>query len=223
MASAQDGWNVAIYPVLGWLPLGIDFNLNVPPFDGGGGTGGDVDLADGRFDGAFLGGFSAQKDRIRFEGDFVWAAVGADRRERPILTVDADLIYAHGNVGFGITPEIFVTGGVRRFAIKYSIDIADQAHFERKPGIWDPLIGVAWHKSGEKLDWHASIEGGGFGVGADVDFGAGIRFDWKPMTHFGLTGGYNFLYFKASNTVSNREFVFKQTLHGPVLGIGLYF
>jgi hypothetical protein len=222
-AFAQGGWDVAVYPVLGWLPLGININVDVPPFDGGGGTGGDRDIIDGRFDGAFLGGFTAQKNRFRVEGDFVWAAVGGDRLETPIFSVDADVIYAHGNVGFGLTPELFVTGGVRRFAIKYTIDLANQPQFERKPGLWDPLIGVGWHKIGEKLDWHASVEGGGFGVGADVDFSAGFRLDWKPITHFGLTGGYNVLYFKASDTVASREFTFKQTLHGPVLGIGLYF
>lgn len=222
-ASAQNGWDVAIYPVLGWLPLGIDINVDVPPFEGGGGTGGDRDIIDGRFDGAFLGGFTAQKDRFRVEADFVWAAVGGDRLENPIFSVDADVIYGHGNVGFGVTPEIFITGGIRRFAIKYSIDLPNQAPFERKPGLWDPLVGIGWHKIGEKLDWHLAVEGGGFGVGADVDFSAGLRLDWKPVTHFGLTGGYNFLYFKASNEVANREFTFKQTLHGPVLGIGLYF
>ena len=43
------------------------------------------------------------------------------------------------------------------------------------------------------------------------------------MRHFGLTGGYSVLYFKASETKLNRTFTFKQTLHGPMVGIGLYF
>ena len=92
-----------------------------------------------------------------------------------------------------------------------------------KPGVWDPLLGLAWHYVGEKLEVHAITESGGFGVGTDVELSAGLRLDWKPFRHFGLTGGYNFLYFKLSDTVSNREFVVKQTLHGPALGIGIYF
>ena len=44
-------------------------------------------------------------------------------------------------------------------------------------------------------------EGGGFGVGTDVELSAGLRLDWKPFRHFGFTGGYNFLYFKLSNTL----------------------
>ena len=40
--SGSDGWNVAIYPVFGWIPLDIDIKVDVPPFDNGtgGGSGG---------------------------------------------------------------------------------------------------------------------------------------------------------------------------------------
>ena len=34
LAAAQDGWNVAVYPVLAWVPLGIDIKLSLPPGDG---------------------------------------------------------------------------------------------------------------------------------------------------------------------------------------------
>ena len=222
MAAAQDGWKVAIYPVLGWVPLGIDINVNVPPGDGGG-DGGGGDIIEGRFDGAYLGGVSLEKDRIRFDGDFVWAAVGGDRPERPRMTVDVDLIYGRAMAGFKIAPEIFVTGGVRRVALDYEIKLGDLPTFTRKPGIWDPLIGLGWHRIGEKLEWHGTIEGGGFGAGADVDFATGLRLDWKPIPHFGITGGYYFLYLKGTDTVRAREFTYKQTMHGPTLGIGFYF
>ena len=221
-AAAQE-WKVAVYPVLAWLPRGIDIGVDVPPFDGGGGSGGEVDIIDGRFDGAFLGGISAEKDRFRVDVDFMWAAVGGDRVDRPQLTVDADLIYGHGTVGFKVAPELFVTGGVRRLALDYDIRINDQPNFHREPGFWNPLIGLGWHRVGEKIEWHGVVEGGGFGVGSDVDFGAGLRIDWKPIAHFGLTGGYNFLYFKGSNELANRTFTVKQTMHGPSVGIGIYF
>ena len=224
-AAAQDGWKVAVYPVLAWLPLGIEMNVEVPPFEGGGGNfpGGGGDIIDGRFDGAFLGGASAEKGPFRIDADFIWAAVGGDRLDIPILTVDVDVIYARGMVGFKVAPEFFVTAGVRRFALDYDIRIGDQAPFLRKPGLWDPLIGVGWHRIGEKLEWHGTAEGGGFGVGADVDFGAGLRLDWKPIPHFGITGGYYLMYLKGNDNVQAREFIYKQTLHGPTLGIGFYF
>jgi hypothetical protein len=50
-----------------------------------------------------------------------------------------------------------------------------------------------------------------------------FRIDWKPVTHFGIAAGYNVLYFKVSDTLRDRTFVVKQTMHGPLLGIGFYF
>ena len=180
-------------------------------------------IIDGRFDGAYLGGVSAEKGLIRVDADFVWAAVGGDRPNSPRLSVDADLIYGHGMVGFKVAPGFFVTGGVRRLAVKYDIRLNDQPSFERKPGLWDPLVGFGWHRVGETLEWHAIVEGGGFGVGADVDFGAGLRIDWKPIPHFGVTGGYYSLYLKGTDERVGRKVTFRQTMHGPSLGIGFYF
>jgi hypothetical protein len=222
-AAAQDGWKVAVYPVLGWLPLGIDIDVKVPPGDGGGPEGGGGKILEGRFDGAYLGGVSAQKGKIRVDADFVWAAVGGDRPERPHLVVDTDVIYGHGNVGYKVAEDLFITAGVRRLALSYDITINDFPRFSRTPGLWDPLIGLGWHRIGDKLEWHGIVEGGGFGVGADVDFGAGLRLDWKPIPHFGITGGYYFMYLKGTDEVREREFTFKQTMHGPTLGIGFYF
>ena len=220
---AQGGWDVAVYPVLGWLPLGIELSVDVPDVDGGGGTGGEVDIIDGRFDGAFLGGFTATNGKFRVESDAIWVAFGGDRVDRPALTADVDVIYWRAIGGYAVAKDFFVTGGVRRLALDFDIRIGDQGTFNRKPGIWDPLVGVGWHKRGETVDWHAVFEGGGFGAGADVDLGGIIRLDWKPTTHFGLTAGYNFLYLKVSDTVRERTFVAKQSLHGPLLGIGFYF
>ena len=69
---------------------------------------------------------------------------------------------------------------------------------------------------------HVSGEGGGFGAGADIDLSAGARADWR-IHHVGVTFGYNVLYLKVSDTVGQHTLTVKQTLQGPVLGIGLYF
>ena len=58
--NEQDDWKVAVYPVFAWLPMGIDIDVEVPPGEGGG-SGGAGAIVDGRFDGAYLGGFSAAK------------------------------------------------------------------------------------------------------------------------------------------------------------------
>jgi hypothetical protein len=86
------------------------------------------------------------------------------------------------------------------------------------------LIGLGWHGAlGPKWELHVSGEGGGFGAGADVDLSAGFRADWRIVRHVGATFGYNVLYLKVSDTVGQHTLTVKQTLQGPVLGIGLFF
>jgi hypothetical protein len=222
VAVAQgSGWDVAVYPILVWVPLGIDINVDVPPHDGG--SGGIGEIVEKRFDGAYLGGVSATNGAWRIDADAIWAAVGGDRVDRPAFSVDADLIYAHGSLGYRLLPGLFATGGFRRLALKYDVKFGDQGNFERKPGVWDPLIGMAYHRLGRFLDVHASFDAGGFGVGSDVDTSTSLRIDFKPARHFGLTAGYTILHFHVTNEENARTFEVKQTMHGPVFGIGLYF
>ena len=97
-------------------------------------------------------------------------------------------------------------------------------HFVRKPGIWDPVVGLGWHRDvGPRLALHLTGEGGGFGVGADVDLAARVRVDLKLTTHFGLALGYSALYLELSDTVVERTFEIKQTMQGPTFGLGFYF
>jgi hypothetical protein len=219
--APADGWRIAVYPVLAWIPSGIDIDVKLDPGDGDGGFEGDI--VDGRFDGAFLGGLSLQKGAWRLDADGVWAAVGGDRPERPQLRVDVDVIYFHVSGGRRIYKDLYATGGVRRLALNYDIEVAGSQNFERKPGVWDPLVGVGWHTFGPRFEFHAAFEAGGFGVGTDVEYAGSFRMDWKPFTHVGLTAGYQWLYFDLEDTVRNRTFRVEQTLQGPIVGLGLYF
>jgi hypothetical protein len=220
--SQPDGWRFNVYPVLAWLPTYIDIEVNVP-FEGDGGGGIEGDIVDSRFDGAFLAGFTASNGTWRIDTDFLWLAVGGDRPSLPNLTVDADVIYGHGALGFRIYRDLFVTGGIRRFALKYDIKIGDLPDFSREPGLWDPLVGVAYHRVRDKYEVHGVLDVGGFGVGSESEFGAAVRLDWKPVQHFGLTGGYNYLRFNFEHELARRTFEATQILSGPVVGIGLYF
>ena len=47
--------------------------------------------------------------------DGLWAAVGGDRLETPVFTVDADVIYLHATGGRKIVKDLYATGGVRRW------------------------------------------------------------------------------------------------------------
>ncbi len=223
--AATDGWQIHAYPILVWLPLGINIDVDLPPIEGIGSGGGrdHAAIVDGRFDGAYLAGFTADNGTWRIQGDAIWAGIGGDRPESPVLTVDADIIYAYGNVGYALARDLYVTGGVRRLALKYNVKLGDRPNFERKPGIWDPLVGVAYEHVGRVLGFHANMDGGGFGVGADIDLGGTVRVDLKPLRHFGITAGYSILYFKLTDSADNRDFTVKQTLHGPIAGIGFYF
>jgi hypothetical protein len=218
--GTQDGdWRFSIYPVLAWIPYHISIDVNLPPVDGGGGG----STLNSHLDGAFLAGFSATNDVWRVDADGMWAAVGGDRvPEVPNLSVDLDAIYGHGSVGRRIAPDFFVTGGIRRIAVKYDVTFGARA-LEHKPGVWDPLVGIAWHRERKHVEWHGVFEGGGFGAGSDVDLSATFRVDWKPWSHVGFTGGYSWLYFKLSQDVADQTFVAKQTLSVPIIGFCRYF
>ena len=220
-AGADNGWNIALYPVLVWVPLGIGLDVDVPPSNGDDGDAGGI--IDSRFDGAFFGGATAFNGTWLVEGYGIWAAFGGDRPERPFLVVDVDLIYGDAKFGRRVAPDFYLTGGVRRVALKYDVTLGNLPRLEQKPGVWDPLVGIGWHRAGDKVDWHASFEGGGFGVGSDVDLSGSVRVDWKPIPHFGFTAGYNFLYLKVSDDIAGRTVTIEPTFHGPAIGIGLYF
>ena len=219
-SGARDDWQVTVYPVLAWVPLNIGIDVNIPPIDGGGGGTGEI--LDSRLDGAFFAGVAASNGAWRIEGYGLWASFGGDRPERPFLVVDLDLIYGSAKLGRRVAPDLYVNGGVRRLALDYDITLGN-SRFSRKPGVWDPIVGIGWHRVRPKVEWHAAFEGGGFGVGADVDLGASFSVDWKPIPHFGLTAGYGILYLKVSDTVASRDLTMKITALGPTVGFGLYF
>jgi hypothetical protein len=219
--GSDDGWNVAVYPIFAWVPIDIGIEVDIPPVEGGGGGLGEI--VESRFDGAFFGGVTAANGPWWIEGYGLWMAFGGDRFERPFLVADLDVIYGDAKVGRRIAPDLYVTGGLRRVALKYDVTLGDLPRFSNEPGVWDPVVGVGWHRQGSKVEWHASFDGGGFGVGSDVDLGAAFRVDWKFARHIGLAAGYNFLYLKLSDEVANRTVTVKPTVHGPAAGFGLYF
>jgi hypothetical protein len=224
--AAPGDLKVSVYPILLWVPA-FTATTTVPAFpdapDGPDLPGGSGSTSTS-FDGAALAGFSIEKARWRVDTEAIWAALVTER-DTPLLKVDLDVIYGHVSGGVKVYKDLYVTGGVRRLALKYDVQLADRPqHFVRKPGIWDPLVGLAWHGAlGSRWTLHVSGEGGGFGAGADVDLAGAARADLKVVKHVGLTFGYSVLYLKLSDKVAQRTFEIKQTLAGPVLGLGFYF
>lgn len=146
-----------------------------------------------------------------------------DRPALPKLRVDLDFVYGHVSGGRKVVKNLYVTAGVRRLALKYDIQLGERPNFSRKPGLWDPLVGVGWHYAGKKLELHATLEGDVFGRDAEEDVSGGVRLDWKPAAHFGLTAGWAAIHVKLTDTVLGQTFSAQQTLNGPILGVGVYF
>ena len=220
-APARQGWDVSVYPIFAWVPINISIDVDIPPSGGDGGGSGNI--LESRFDGAYFGGVSVSNGVWRFDGQAIWAAFGGDRPQLPFLKVDLDLIYGEARLGRRVARDLYLTAGLRRVALNYDITLGDLPNLSRKPGLWDPLIGIGWHRIKPKVEWHVTFDGGGFGVGADVDVSGAFRFDWKPWRHFGITAGYSGVYLKISDTPVNRTLIVKVFAHGPAFGIGLYF
>ncbi len=216
---------VAIYPLLVWVPT-FGANADVPSFPdvpGGPDLPGGSGSTSSSLEGAALAGFALQKAWWRVDMDGIWGAM-TTTRETPLLEVDLDIIYWRGAGSVKVYKDLYVMAGVRRLTLKYDIKLGARPSFIRKPGLWDPLVGLGWHGDlGPKWEVHLTGEGGGFGVGADVDLSAVARADWKMARHVGLTFGYSVLYLKVSDTVGQRTLTVKQTLQGPIAGLGLYF
>lgn len=222
---------VVLYPVLFQVPL-YGAEVDLPSVPGGGGGGGEGDAVsqstDVSWDSAVLAGISIEREKWLFDFEGEYAGLSAER-QRPLLKVNTKIYYFNITGGWKFYRDFAVTGGVKRLAINIHAELADGREARTKPGVWDPMIGVDWrHFVTKRLQLDAAIEGGGFGVGTDVDVSGGFHADWEFAPHVVLNLGYSFLYFK--DTVAKvaigsfeREFVTKQTMHGPRVGLGISF
>lgn len=225
---------VVIYPILINAPLfGASIDLPALPDNGGGGggnDGGEIQAeTDSSLNGAVFAGASVINPRWFVDFDGLWAGLTAERKGQIFSKVRTDAFYFNLIGGWHIAHDVSLTAGVRHMGLKIHAQVEDVLDKTVKPGIWDPLVGIDWRRNVKpKLYVNAAFQGGGFGVGSDVDVSGLVRVDWKVAKHFVLDAGYNFMYYKI--TVANvqvgpfeREFVTKQTLSGPRFGLGILF
>jgi hypothetical protein len=154
---------VVIYPILAWAPvLGASFRIPDTPSTPGGGSGSTNDS----FNGAALFGFTIQKDKRWGDFNGMWAGMSASKAS-PHVNADINGIFAGGQLGYKFYKDFFATGVFRYLGLKYDVTLGTFPRFERKPGVWDPLLGVLWDRQLSKK-WTARInaQGGGFGVGS---------------------------------------------------------
>jgi hypothetical protein len=223
-----DKLSVAIYPIFGWLPS-FSSSVDLPPLtDGGGSSSGTTDR---NFDGAvaFAGSVTVKKWLVEGEVTFVKAS---STRTTPYLEVNTTLDYGDLFVGRYVGKGFYALGGFRRMALEFDVKVASLPPFSQKPGVWDPLVGVEWRRAlGRKVMAQARFDGGGFGVGSDVDLDAQARLEWRFIKHVGAVVGYQWLHTRTSGTISRSgtiapgdyPWTYRQTFMGPIVGVGIYF
>jgi len=206
-------WQIRIYPIYAWVPIqGVDITLPSLPSGGSG---------SGPFNGAAFAGFEIEKNRWSLNGTFLWAGLSADR-EVPLIKVSTDVIYGQVFAGYEIVRDLSLVVGTRHMALDISIEVGTLSEFKRKPGFWDPLIGLTYQKSlGEKWRLRVHADAGGFGVGSDATVEGQVAAAWQFSRRFNLVLGYSVLYLKLTNTVGQETLDFDTTLYGPIIGVGI--
>jgi hypothetical protein len=224
---------VTFYPILARLPI-FGAKLDVPQIDGGGGeSGGLSGSTDYSLNAAYMAGVSFEGDRWFAELNPLWAALSASH-SLPNLNVNSDLYFVSGRGGFRLFRGVFATAGFRRVSAGLNVELTvpttnTVVNGATKPVLWDPLVGVDWRGTlGKGWSFDTDFQGGGFGVGSDVDLSGDLYVDWQPARHFLVRFGYTVVHFKV--TVGDvalgsfqRTLVVSQTLHGPALGFGIVF
>jgi hypothetical protein len=229
--TADPGWEVEIAPIYLWVPISINSvtlpefpNLPAPP-GGGDRPSGDTGAS---LNGAAMAAFRVEKNWWMARGNIVWAGLSGER-ETPNVKITGNLILGEVFTGVEVVKHLYLEGGVRRLAVDISAEVLDYPEVSRKPGVWDPQVGLTYRvPMGEH--WLLTMHGdyGGFGVGSEVDLNTSLTLDWRMTRHFGLTLGYGLLYFRLedewvdSARIEN-SLELGTTLHGPILGFKLLF
>jgi len=215
------GWDIAIYPVLAWAPV-FGVGVTLPPVASNPIAPPPSASVSSSLNGAYFGGARIEKHKWSADLLFMWAALSA-KRESPFAKVDLDVVYGHIIGGREVLPGFYVEGGARRVALDINATV-DTDSASRSPGFWDPLIGVTYRRQlGGK--WRVLLhgDGGGFGAGSDVDISATGRAEWQFARHFAIAMGYGGLHLSESSTVGGMTLKISPTLHGPILGFGIFF
>jgi hypothetical protein len=225
-----DRFHLDIYPLFGWVPF-YSSSVEVPPPPNGGGGGSIGGNTNAHFGGAWEYAISSTYKKFLIEGEGMFANVSGTR-DTPNAHVSAHLNYGDLFLGWRIGKGFYPIAGVRHMALDFTANVLNSPTFERNPGIWDPLFGIEYRKQlKHKLNVEGRFDIGGFGVGSTIDYDAQFRMEWRFVKHFGTVFGYQLLHNKLEGTVNeqvlnttiNYPWNYSQTLHGPILGLGIYF
>jgi len=232
---------VVIYPLLVQAPLfGATIDLPaLPSIPGGGGGSGGSGTESGDVSGstdvslntAYLAGLLVETNRVFVEVNGTWADVSADRQS-PHVSLKTKTLLSTARGGVRLFKGVSATGGVHHVSMDLDAtltlpNLARELDGHAKPGYWDPMLGVDWRGRHGRWDFQADFEGGGFGVGTDVDLAGEVRADYR-IRWFDMRFGYAVTHIEATVLDVNigsfqRTMTINQTLYGPNVGFGIAF
>jgi hypothetical protein len=210
--------------------MGASVDLPSLPINGGDEVQGTTDVS---LNSAYMAGLAIESNRWFAETFGLYAALSASRAT-PFVKVDSNTYFFNGRGGVRLFGGFSATAGFRRVSVNLDATLtrpSDGSTLEghTKPALWDPLIGVDWRGPlGDRWRFAANFQGGGFGVGTDLDLSAEGYATWRVLKHVELRAGYTMVHYKMTIATVNigpiqRTVVSKQTLHGPEIGIGIPF
>jgi hypothetical protein len=229
-SSTDSGWTTTVYPLYAWLPVfGADVRLpevpNPPPCDGCG-SGGPITpggSVSSNLNGAAFAAVTVENRWVQIDASFLWAGLSASA-DRPRLSVKADTILGAAQVGVRVVPDLFVDVGVRRVALNVRASALVFDEVQWKPGLWESLVGASYTprlSPSWRLIAHADY--GGLEANNHSTISANASVQWKPASHLVLNLGYGLLKLTVDGNVLLKPIHLDQTLHGPVIGIGIPF
>ncbi len=236
-SSTRSKVTFTLYPLLVRAPImGASLDLpSVPaPPDGGGGGADESSGSTGfSLNSLWMAGGTVESDRWFAEVFGLYAALAASRAT-PLASLDSNTYLFNGRGGVRLFGGLSATAGFRRVSADLDVKLAHPAdgttlEGRAKPVLWDPLIGLDWRgQATKRLRLSGNVQGGGFGVGTDLDVSAEGYANWRLLPHLELRAGYTVVHFKmtiAHITVAqlDRTLIMRQTLHGPEFGIAIPF
>ncbi len=111
--------------------------------------------------------------------------------------------------------------GIRYTSMDVGLDVGMlPIEIDRDKSWTDPIIGLRWIWGfGEQWSVMARGDIGGFGVGTDFAWNLAGLVEWRPWSAVSFIGGYKAL----SQDYDEGDFKYDVLMHGPVLGVNIYF
>jgi len=222
--AANPGWKTTIYPVYAFLPVfGADVNLppgpELPPCDGCGPSG----HVSSNFNFGIMAAARVEKGRAYVEGDILYAGMSAESAG-VVAKVSVDTSFSSILGGFRVVDALSVEGGARRIGLNLRATVLQFPEYQWKPGDWTSVIGISYEPQlTKRLRLYTHYDYAGLENDHLATSTLNGRIEWQVMKHLSFTGGYGLLHLSEDGTIFGRPVHLTQTLHGPIVGIGIPF